>query len=457
MIINYNSMASNALRQLNINSAAQAKSMAKLSSGLRINSAADDAAGLAISEKMKGQMRGLEQASRNAQDGISLTQTAEGALNETTDILQRMRELAVQSSNDTNTDSDRSQMQKEVSQLKSEIDRISSTTQFNTKNLLDGSIGQTATITGNQANVVAARAIDPSLSGQSTFTFNNVLMGTANFVTAAGVSQADVTVDVPGGGTGLTAGHYTLDIQGAANSATINLKDAQGNVVATASGADTTANYDLKDAGGNKLLTIAGGKYDGNGGSISFDTTITADITVDRPDGTSKTYNGVKADSSSVMSADGFEFDVNTNLTDTKTAVVNVTNNGVKFQIGANEGQTTTLAINKMDTTALKINNIDISTQSGAEAAITAIDRATQSVSTERAKLGAYENRLTHTINNLNTSNQNISDAQSRIADVDMASEMMNQSKSSVLAQAAQAMLAQANQQPQQVLQLLRG
>lgn len=156
MIINHNSMASNALRQLNINSAAQAKSMAKLSSGLRINTAADDAAGLAISEKMKGQIRGLDQAARNAQDGQSLLQTAEGGLNETHDILQRMRELAVQASNDTNTDQDRQNIQSEMSQLETEIDRIGNTTQFNTKNLLDGSMGKAVNAAVANVNTSAA-------------------------------------------------------------------------------------------------------------------------------------------------------------------------------------------------------------------------------------------------------------------------------------------------------------
>lgn len=276
VIINHNIAALNTLNRLNIASNAQSKSMEKLSSGLRINRAGDDAAGLAISEKMRAQIRGLDQASRNAQDGISLIQTAEGALNETHAILQRMRELAVQSANDTNTVDDRAELQKEVDQLAQEITRIADTTEFNTQKLLDG------------------------------------------------------------------------------------------------------------------------------------------------------TFSGT-------------------------------------FQIGANTDQTITLKIGKMDAGTLNLSGasagtgIDISSSADAATnAISTIDQAIKTVSSERSKLGAYQNRLEHTINNLSTSSENLTAAESRIRDVDMAKEMMEQTKDSILAQAAQAMLAQANQQPQGVLQLLR-
>jgi flagellin len=290
MIINHNITALNTHRQMSSATSAQANSMEKLSSGLRINSAKDDAAGLSISEKMRGQIRGLEQASSNAQDGISLMQTAEGALNETHDILQRMRELAVQSANDTNTAEDRVEIQKEADELAKEITRISNDTEFNTKKLLDGQ-----------------------------------------------------------GGSSLT------------------------------------------------------------------------------------------------------------------------------FQIGANEDQTMTLSIDAMDAGSLLVGNagaaaatgaggdavatgaLDLSSTSAvATAAITTINEAIEKVSSERSKLGANQNRLEHTINNLGTSAQNLTSAESRIRDVDMAKEMMNQTKNSILSQAAQAMLSQANQQPQAVLQLLR-
>jgi flagellin len=270
MIINHNLAALNTLNRLNTATNAQSKAMQKLSSGLRINSAADDAAGLAISEKMRSQIRGLDQATNNAQDGISLLQTAEGALNETHGILQRMRELAVQGANDTNTTEDRNQIQTELNQLMSEIDRIAETTQFNTQNLLGGSFSAT-------------------------------------------------------------------------------------------------------------------------------------------------------------------------------------------LQVGANAGQIIAFSISAMDTSGLSLGtNIAVDTNAAASTAISALDKAIKLVSSQRSNLGALENRLDHTINNLTTSSENLTSAESRIRDVDMAKEMSEETKDSILAQAAQAMLAQANQQPQQVLQLLR-
>lgn len=273
MIINHNIAALNTYRQLTINNTSTQKSIEKLSSGLRVNRAGDDAAGLAISEKMRGQIRGLDQASRNSQDAISLIQTAEGALNETHTILQRMRELAVQAANDTNTGADRYQIGQEITQLKGEINRIKGQTEFNTKKLLNGSA---------------------------------------------------------------------------------------------------------------------------------------------------------------------------TSLT---------------FQIGANSGQVIALGISSMGTIGLSIGSVTIASTNTAATItkwVTKIDSAISKVSTERAKLGAVQNRLEHTINNLGTSGENLTAAESRIRDVDMAKEMMAFAKNNILQQAAQAMLAQANQAPQGVLQLLR-
>ncbi|QGU95063.1 flagellin [Clostridium bovifaecis] len=274
MIINHNLNAMNAHRQMGNNINAAGKSMEKLSSGLRINRAGDDAAGLAISEKMRGQIRGLDQGSRNAQDAISLIQTAEGALNETHSILQRMRELAVQSGTDTNTTVDRAALQKEFQQLQTEITRIGDQTEFNTKKLI------------------------------------------------------------------------------------------------------------------------------GSGGA------------------------------------------------------------SLKFQVGANQSQVISLEINDMRLTSLSIATADVKIDgtsiTNAQAAITAVNDAITAVSTERANLGSVQNRLEHTINNLNTSSENLQASESRIRDVDMAKEMMSFSKNNILQQAAQAMLAQANQAPQGVLQLLR-
>ena len=440
---------------MGLNNLAASKSIEKLSSGFRINRAGDDAAGLAISEKMRGQIRGLNMASKNSQDAISLIQTAEGALNETHAILQRMRELAVQSANDTNNDADRQQIQKEIEQLKSEINRISSTTEFNTKKLIDGSIGQTASITSDNANVIEVRAIDPKITGQTTIAFAGLSKTTENFIAASGVTQASITVKDPASGNGLKAGHYTLELQGGANSASLTLKDAQGNVLVSLTGQNTAGDVTLQIGGGD-VLTLAGGAYNGNAGVVSFDIAITGNLTFTRSDGSSKTYNGVKANAASVMVADGFEIDVTTRLTNNQNTIVNVNNKGVDFQIGANESQTTKLAINKMDTSSLKVSDINVATQSGASQAVTIVNDAIEKVSTERAKLGAIQNRLEHTIKNLDTSAENLQAAESRIRDVDMAKEMMNFTKQNILMQAATAMLAQANQAPQGVLQLLR-
>ncbi|APC41171.1 flagellin N-terminal helical domain-containing protein [Clostridium estertheticum] len=274
MIINHNMSAMNANRNVNINSTSASKSMQKLSSGLRINNAADDAAGLAISEKMRGQIRGLDQGAKNAQDGISLIQTAEGALNETTSILQRMRELSVQSATATNTTADRSAISTEFTQMQKEITRIGTQTEFNTKALIGGAF--------------SAKSLD--------------------------------------------------------------------------------------------------------------------------------------------------------------------------FQIGANADQTISLNIKNMTATGLSVDTAkaSVNTATAAQLATASLDNALKAVSSERANLGSVQNRLEHTINNLNTSSENLQTSESRIRDVDMAKEMSEFSKNNILSQAAQAMLSQANQQPQQILQLLR-
>ncbi|MEN6568194.1 MAG: flagellin [Veillonellales bacterium] len=780
MIINHNLASLNTLNALSKNESATQSSLAKLSSGLRINSAADDAAGLAISEKMRGQIRGLDQAKSNSQDGISLVQTAEGALNETTSILQRMRELAVQASNDTATDSDRTACQKEVAQLKSEINRISSTTQFNTKNLLDGSlaagssvalgtklnssaletsatqgtaVGSVLTATtaspitvtsgtndqiklnvdgaGDQSITIAAGSYtstsdlaaavntaignNTALAGKVTaevtssgaLSFVSASTGTSSsVVVSAGANDASATLgmssptyatgkaasttisgDTHGTATGgvdlsglattplaITSGsndEFKLTLDGAGsgvditvaaksyNSASdlvsavntaINNSSLNGKVTAsldstgkylqftstltgtsssvavTATGSNTglgsmvgtvataavqTADADLGasvafdtatsievngttvalthvkalgagyDAATNKAtvasalqsdLTAAGvtGITVGlSGNKLTFTTTATGTaatvnftgsatatgatllgvttLTAVHGTGTISSTAGTGAGETLVSLADsdgnnyglksGNQINVSvlvggeqktaklavtstttlqnladsiqdaiggsssvtiednkikitgqagtantvsdltltaqTSATDTTATAANfgsdlsaytetqaatdIRDDGsLTFQIGANQNQTMSVDINKMNVESLALSSVDVSTQAGAESAISVIDNATSAVSTERAKLGAYENRLDHTINNLTTTSQNMTTAESRIRDVDMASEMANYQKNSVLQQAAQAMLAQANQQPQQVLSLLK-
>lgn len=366
MRINHNIAALNTYRQLSTNTTNTSKSLEKLSSGLRINRAGDDAAGLAISEKMRGQIRGLDQASRNANDGISLIQTAEGALNETHSILQRMRELAVQSSNDTNTESDRTEIQKEINQLVKEIDRISTDTEFNTKKLLDGSMATTSSnITGDLAATATA--------------------------TEVGVSVAV--------GSSLATGTYSISVTYTA---------ASGNTPASAS-----VSVKTQDADGNWTVDVNSSNF-----KFEYDEALT-----------DATYAG--------------SIDVNAD-------------NSMVFHIGANGGQNTMLSINNMNSTTLGVNNLDLTAQSSANDAIATIDDAIATVSSQRAALGAMQNRLEHTINNLGTTSENLAASESRIRDVDMAKEMMEFTKNNILSQASQAMLAQANMQPQSVLQLLQ-
>lgn len=395
MRINHNIAALNTYRQLNSASTAQSKSMEKLSSGLRINKAGDDAAGLAISEKMRGQIRGLDQASKNSQDAISLVQTAEGALNETHDILQRMRELAVQAGNDTNTTSDREEIQKEINQMTSEINRIGNTTEFNTQKLLNGS--KDSATTGSKAK------IEFDLTGM-----------TGGKVSALGIEEA-----------------WDTDIATTA-----------GNLKATIEAdADLNAKY---------TVTVTSNKVTIEAKANGEDNALKADL------------SGATAVTSSAVTTTAGEDD---------GAALN-------FQIGANENQSLTLDISDMRAVALGISTtgnadaklavtdgtsnttteqaLSVLTHDDAAATVTTIQSAIDKVSAERSKLGANQNRLEHTINNLSTSSENLTAAESRIRDVDMAKEMMEQTKNSILSQAAQAMLAQANQQPQGVLQLLR-
>lgn len=381
MIINHNIAALNTYRQFGAANSGQAKAMEKLSSGLRINRAGDDAAGLAISEKMRGQIRGLEMGSKNAQDGISLIQTAEGALNETHSILQRMRELAVQASNDTNTDTDRAELQKEVDQLVEEIDRIANTTEFNTKKLLNGDLSGVNTETGSVV-------INEKTS---------VVFSSATFVTSA-TTVSDSTYNV------------RITEKTGTSSFRIEWADQQGGTGFTVVDGSSTSTFSISGADGIEL-TLA----------------------------TLSTLN------------------IGDEATFTSRASVNdLEDSSLTYQIGANSSQTMRVGIEDMSATALNVNDIDVSSSAAAEASISAINKAIEDVSAQRSKLGAFQNRLEHTINNLGTASENLTAAESRIRDVDMAKEMMNQTKNSILSQAAQAMLAQANQQPQGVLQLLR-
>lgn len=389
----------NTHRQLGINNGQGAKSIEKLSSGYRINRAGDDAAGLAISEKMRGQIRGLDQASRNSQDTISLIQTAEGALNESHAILQRMRELSVQSANDTNTDSDRNALQNEVKQLVGELDRIGNTTEFNTKKLLEGSAkGVTEAVEGamrvnnNSAVTLTTTAAETKLAGSSEVNGAYMLIRVSGAVSSAGALVANDWRVVGPDGVANTLGEAGVHIL--ANSMEIALS---GDISGTAVSIDSDANL-------NTLKV---------GDSITF------------------VFGKAEAASSSLGGS-------------------------IMGQIGANAGQTAFISMGDMRAEALGVDKVDISTKFGAQVAIETVQGGLEKVSAQRSALGAMQNRLEHTIKNLDTASENLQASESRIRDVDMAKEMMNFTKNNILTQAAQAMLAQANQAPQGVLQLLR-
>lgn len=412
MIINHNMNALNAHRNMGVNNTASGKSMEKLSSGLRINRAGDDAAGLAISEKMRGQIRGLEQSSRNASDGISLIQTAEGALNETTNILQRMRELAVQSANDTNTSDDREQLQKEMTQLGEEIDRIANNTEFNTKKLLNGNMGKATTaVKGTMVNsgtLEATTAQDTEFADLEDANGNNLGIADDDVITATwsvGGKQYSASIKVANGD---TLEKLKTEIE----------KDATIEEFNIAAGAIT-----VKAAQTGITNQI-------NGLSIEV-----------------KSANGDRKEAASNALS---SFSVGTKAADTRT------DGTANLQIGANANQQLNLSIEDMRATSLGVSNLQVGTQSQANTAINVIDEATKRVSSERANLGAAQNRLEYTISNLDNTAENLTSAESTLRDVDMAKEMMEYSKNNILNQAAQAMISQANQQPQNVLQLLR-
>jgi flagellin len=559
MRINHNIAALNTYRQLNSASTAQSKSMEKLSSGLRINKAGDDAAGLAISEKMRGQIRGLDMASKNAQDGISMIQTAEGALNETHDILQRMRELAVQAGNDTNTTDDRGEIQKEINQLTSEINRIGNTTEFNTQKLINGD--KVATTTPGAANVTVPaggtltggvdagptpatpQIISNTFAGANVDATDTFTVGGESYTMSASPSaDTDVAVgaslnesvdnlaaaindNASSSFTAVSDGNGKLTItQKAAASGTIALTvnettggtttagtanvDQAYAAAGTATAAEATGTVTIGAVTEGEKLTIGNksiGFYDSSTGTYAdadaakqalgtddvvdiYDTANSAaksaaDIAADV-----KTAHAAFADEDTTLTGTGAAITVTANATGTAgnslelTATApSTTTGGVTLQIGANQNQSLTLDLGDMRANALGItgtagdagftaanavtdgtNNataeaaLDVSTAENAANAITKVQSAIDKVSAERSKLGAYSNRLEHTINNLGTSSENLTAAESRVRDVDMAKEMMTQTKNSILSQAAQAMLAQSNQMPQGVLQLLR-
>jgi flagellin len=496
MIVNTNIASLNAQRSLYGTNNAMQKSLEKLSSGYRINKAADDAAGLAISEKMRGQIKGLNQAVRNAQSVISLIQTAEGALNETHSILQRMRELAVQSANDTNTDDDRAKIQAEIDELAKELTRISNTTEFNTQNLLAGGLTNRYHIGANAGqyidlaiNAMDAKSLQVTRDAQKAELSTNGAALTGAFM-AIGSSAPTGTVEITAVNVDAVAAFATFSLgEGMTITATeANGADANGikiNIVANDSDdlivsadedtitiklAKETATKNSKDAIQeeiNNLGTVNGvdvsqwtvegdEEYDaaavGEGVKGTLDGGVTAaiEVTALNEDNATETVT-IARDATSVAFTGVFN-----GLTLTKkAAATTATSFGTTTVAITNELSKAASFTGGTFEKAVAVGGINVSTQVAADAAITTIDAAIKKVSEERSKLGAYQNRLEHTINNLQAASENLTAAESRIRDVDMAAEMSSFTKNQILSQAGIAMLAQANMVPQAVLKLL--
>ena len=431
MVVQHNMQAANANRMLNITTNAQSKSTEKLSSGYKINRAADDAAGLTISEKMRKQIRGLDRASTNAEDGVSCVQTAEGALTEVHSMLQRMNELAVQSANGTNAETDRKAIQDEIDQLATEIDRVSETTKFNETYLLkgeDSSNGNSRTYkAGDKLGTVDGVTVKATTAVKLTDN-SNVTIGTVKLVS----SNSDITIEKPEDAAS-KSGNVKKVVSDGTN-VTVTLKDGTEET-------DTVANIKTKyEIDGTKAGTAiiskelkaeaknaeVSGTYTGNIDDLDVGDAVTAKLSIG------------SAGTSALSS-------------DTKALVLNL-------HVGADSDSANkiSIAIDSMSAKGIGVKGLDVSTEDSATKSIDTIKNAIQKVSSQRSSLGAVQNRLEHTINNLDNVVENTTSAESRIRDTDMAEEMVNYSKNNILAQAGQSMLAQANQSTQGVLSLLQ-
>ena len=480
MVVQHNMQAANANRMLNVTTSAQSKSTEKLSSGYKINRAADDAAGLTISEKMRKQIRGLDQASTNAQDGVSSVQTAEGALTEVHSMLQRMNELATQAANGTNSkDSDRQAIQDEIDQLTTEIDRVSETTKFNETYLLKGEAG-TKTINMKAHDAGLKGTLTDNGDGTATFVMDTlnagdkVSIGGKNYTIGATKTDTDALIDkaaTTGAEKDITINgklyKYIKGVTGGDDSAADKPKGGYylDGVVSATSTAKSSA--DLKG------FATAGSTVSAAGKEIT--SMKAADVTA-----------GVKSNDSTVITKAkayelaGKELLAANSIGDTKGSsnVVNANTNAdgsfkitlgqaevanslaFSLHVGADADMTNKIQVNidAMDSASLGIKGLNVKDDSGNAAtyAVDAISDAISKVSSQRSSLGAVQNRLEHTINNLDNVVENTTTAESRIRDTDMAEEMVNYSKNNILAQAGQSMLAQANQSNQGVLSLLQ-
>ena len=439
-------------------------SMQKLASGLRINSAKDDAAGLQISNRLTSQVNGLDVATRNANDGISIAQTAEGAMQESTNILQRMRDLSLQSANGSNSQEDRAAMQKEIGALQTELTRIADTTSFGGQNLLDGSYGTQAMQVGSNANEtisISLTDVSANKMGNNTISGVGSVLGTEGTAALATATTADAAFAINGKTIGITGGENAAQIADNINSSGAGV-DAEATVSTTISGlaaGDTGAfavvnadgtreSYDLSAYNGDaEELAADLGKaghdvsYDSDTGDISFTTSGVAGVEMT---GTTATAGGAKLGGVADTEANS---SVSAQLTLSSEDKFSVT--------GATVDEVLGVAATGGASTLNAISDVDITSAQGAQDAIAVIDAAIAGIDSQRADLGAVQNRLGHTINNLGNISNNVSDARSRIQDVDFAKETANMTKQQILSQTSSAMLSQANQLPQTALSLL--
>ena len=448
MVVQHNMQAANASRVLNITAGQQAKSTEKLSSGYRINRAADDAAGLSISEKMRKQIRGLDRASTNAQDGVSAVQTAEGALTEVHSMLQRMNELAVQSANGTNSSDDRDAIQSEIDQLSKEIDRVSETTKFNETYLLKGS----DKVNDNKVTIAANGVVGTYKGIEVTATADkDIKSGDEVELGAVVLKSSDAAVAAAKGATAKAADLKSATFDGAdpTDKVTYTLKDGTTHVTNVKDFKDTTDGFGITAAkAGTVTFSLAIGKV----GEEAADTYDNATSEV--------TSNNAGAN------LDGYK------LGDTVTAKASVSSDGTvtlsdkevksplefNLHVGSESASNNKISvtIESMSAAGLGIDGLKVDSESKATTSIDTIEAAIKKVSSQRSNLGAIQNRLEHTIDNLDNVVENTTSAESRIRDTDMADEMVKYSKNNILTQAGQSMLAQANQSTQGVLSLLQ-
>lgn len=468
MKVNHNISALITNKQLLRTESNLTDAMERLSSGLKLNHAKDNPAGMAISNKMTLQIDGLTQASRNASDGTSVLQTADGALNEVTELIQRMRELAVQTASDVNTPDDKAAAQKEIESLKQEINRVSRDTEFNTKTLLNGSI-QRRVYTQNATRVNVSDAV---VAGDYSVTINQAAQqaqmaaGNAAFTNMKDPIGAGGTMKINGSMISIEStdtyeevyekirksgelGETIVDLQGGALSFTSAAYGEQGEIkisidnplLATQLGfdpADLNADGELPPAFGTNA------EVDIHAPGSGFNATATAEV---------------KGNRVMITDMDGFNisFLTDSNLPAGSTVDLEVTNIGMmELQIGANENQSMNIAIPEVSTEMLYLDDLNVTTVTGAGRGIVALDEALKQVTAIRSSIGAYENRLDYAVGSLDQTTENMTAALSRIQDVNMALEMSNYTQQNVLEQAAISVLTQANDLPQQTLQLLQ-